>query len=65
VVEDVASTGQSAAHAIQVFRDSGLSVIGAITIVDREEGAREFLLNRFGIELMSLTTLKAIKNVNK
>ncbi|MCP5112039.1 MAG: orotate phosphoribosyltransferase [bacterium] len=41
VVEDVATTGGSAAKAIEACRAEGLTVLGAIALVDREEGAAE------------------------
>ena len=41
VVEDVATTGGSAAQAIEACREAGLHVLGAIALVDREEGAAE------------------------
>lgn len=41
VVEDVATTGGSAAKAIEACREAGLRVLGAIALVDREEGAAE------------------------
>jgi orotate phosphoribosyltransferase len=45
VVEDVATTGGSAAKAIEACRDGGLNVLGAISLVDREEGAAEHVEN--------------------
>jgi len=41
VVEDVATTGGSAAKAIEACREAGWTVLGAICLVDREEGAAE------------------------
>ena len=41
VVEDVATTGGSAAQAIEACRAAGMTVLGAIALVDREEGAAE------------------------
>jgi orotate phosphoribosyltransferase len=41
IVEDTSTTGGSAAAAIRAAREAGLRVLGAITLVDREEGARE------------------------
>ncbi len=41
VVDDVATTGGSAAKAIEACRAEGLTVLGAIALVDREEGAAE------------------------
>jgi orotate phosphoribosyltransferase len=41
IVDDVCTTGDSTIKAIQASREAGLSVLGAICLVDREEGARE------------------------
>jgi orotate phosphoribosyltransferase len=41
VVDDVCTTGDSTVKAIQASREAGLRVLGAICLVDREEGARE------------------------
>ena len=41
VVEDVATTGGSAAKAIEACRAEGIRVLGAIALVDRAEGAAE------------------------
>ncbi|MCP5113747.1 MAG: orotate phosphoribosyltransferase, partial [bacterium] len=38
VVEDVATTGGSAGKAIEACREAGFRVLGAISLVDREEG---------------------------
>jgi orotate phosphoribosyltransferase len=41
VVEDVTTTGGSALQAIAVLREAGADVAHVITVVDREEGARD------------------------
>lgn len=41
VVEDVTTTGGSALQAIDIIRETGAIVEDVITIVDRQEGARE------------------------
>ena len=41
IVDDVCTTGDSTIKAIQASREAGLNVLGAIGLVDREEGARE------------------------
>ena len=45
VVEDVATTGGSAAKAVEACRQAGWRVLGAISLVDREEGAAERMEN--------------------
>jgi orotate phosphoribosyltransferase len=41
IVDDVCTTGDSTIKAINASREAGLNVLGAICLVDREEGARE------------------------
>ncbi len=48
VLEDVATTGGSAARAIQACREAGWRVLGVISLVDREEGAAEYIEREFG-----------------
>jgi orotate phosphoribosyltransferase len=43
VIEDSMTTGGSAVKAIQVLEDFGATVVGVLTLVDREEGGRERL----------------------
>lgn len=42
IVEDVVTTGGSSMKAIERARSEGLIVLGVVTLVDREEGGREF-----------------------
>lgn len=55
VLEDIATTGQSAVDAAEALRDAGADVSRVIVVVDREEGADELLADR-GLELESLLT---------
>jgi orotate phosphoribosyltransferase len=41
ILDDVCTTGGSTRLAIERSRDAGLRVLGALCLVDREEGARE------------------------
>ena len=41
IVEDVTTTGGSSMKAVERAQSEGLEVVGIITLVDREEGARE------------------------
>jgi orotate phosphoribosyltransferase len=41
IVEDVTTTGGSSMKAVERARQEGLEVVGVVTLVDREEGARE------------------------
>ncbi|AFK18057.1 orotate phosphoribosyltransferase [Haloferax mediterranei ATCC 33500] len=55
VLEDIATTGQSAVDAVEALRDAGAVVDRVIVVVDRQEGADE-LLAEHDIELQSLLT---------
>jgi orotate phosphoribosyltransferase len=55
VVEDTSTTGGSAWKAVERTRDAGFDVAWVVTIVDRQEGAVEFLAER-GVELRALVT---------
>jgi orotate phosphoribosyltransferase len=44
IVDDVCTTGGSTAEAIEKARIAGMAVLGAICLVDREEGAEDRLL---------------------
>jgi len=41
IVEDVTTTGGSSLKAVERAKEEGLVVLGIVTLVDREEGARE------------------------
>jgi orotate phosphoribosyltransferase len=41
IVEDVTTTGGSSMKAVERAQEEGLEVVGIVTLVDREEGARE------------------------
>lgn len=53
VVEDSMTTGGSALEAIEAIRAHGATVVAALTVVDREEGAGPALAAR-GLTLLSL-----------
>jgi orotate phosphoribosyltransferase len=55
VLEDIATTGQSAVDAVEALRAAGAVVTRVLVVVDREEGAREHLADH-DIELESLLT---------
>jgi orotate phosphoribosyltransferase len=60
VIEDSMTTGGSALNAAAAIRAEGGTVIGALTLVDREEGARE-ALHVEGIPLLAFTTAAELK----
>jgi orotate phosphoribosyltransferase len=55
VLEDIATTGQSAIDAVAALREAGAVVERVLVVVDREEGARENLAEH-DIELEALVT---------
>ena len=55
IVEDVVTTGGSSMKAVDRAREEGLDVVGVITLVDREEGGREFLEEQ-GMPLRAIFT---------
>jgi orotate phosphoribosyltransferase len=55
IVEDIATTGQSAIDAAEALREAGATVSRVLVVVDREEGATENLAEA-GLELESLVT---------
>lgn len=55
IVEDVATTGGSTLRVVSALREKGANVSKAIVVVDRQEGARQMLVEH-GIELVSLFT---------
>jgi len=59
VIEDIATTGQSAVDAVEALREAGATVNRALVVVDREEGAEELLADH-GVELESLLTATAL-----
>jgi len=59
LVEDVTTTGGSVCEAVRVLRMAGAAVGTVITVVDREQGAREALA-RENVGLVSLVTMKEL-----
>lgn len=55
VLEDIATTGQSAVDAAEALREAGARVERVLVVVDREEGARELLADH-DLELDALLT---------
>ncbi|MBX0286580.1 orotate phosphoribosyltransferase [Haloarcula salinisoli] len=55
VIEDIATTGQSAIDAAEALRDAGAVVNRVLVVVDREDGASENLADA-DLELQSLVT---------
>jgi len=59
IVDDVATTGGSLEHAVTALKSLGAIPLAAVTVVDREQGARQRLKN-IGMELYSLITSREI-----
>ncbi len=55
VLEDIATTGNSAIDAVEALREAGAVVNRVLVVVDREEGASERLAEH-DLELVSLVT---------
>jgi len=55
VLEDIATTGQSAVDAVEALREAGATVNRVLVVVDREEGAADLLADH-DVELESLLT---------
>jgi len=55
IIEDIATTGQSAVDAAEALREAGAVVERVLVVVDREEGAAQDLADH-GLELESLVT---------
>ena len=60
LIEDVASTGGSAAESVEVLRHAGAEVARAVAVVDREMGAAA-RLHEMGVEFVALTTLSRLR----
>ncbi len=59
VIEDVITTGGSALKAIAAVRHAGASVVGVLSLVDREEGGRQ-QIESAGYAVTSLVTASEI-----
>ncbi len=59
IIEDVTTTGESLLSGVETLRDAGLVVDKAVSVVDRESGARE-LLGSYGVELVCLVSVSEL-----
>ncbi len=55
VIDDVITTGGSTIIAIERLQESGIEVVKAAVVIDREEGGRENI-EKTGVEVLSLYT---------
>jgi orotate phosphoribosyltransferase len=61
IIDDVCTTGSSTALAIRACREAGMTVIGAICLVDRQMGAAELIENEHGCEFSSIFRLSELR----
>lgn len=59
IIEDVITTGGSASRACEAVRAAGVTILGILALVDREEGGREHL-ESLGFTVRSLTRASEI-----
>ena len=64
VVEDVVTTGGSSIRAAEKLREAGFIVKTVLSVMDREEGARQ-AMNEAGLNLISLSCLRELPLRNK
>jgi len=62
LIEDVTTTGGSVAESVEVLRAAGAHVVRVVTVVDREQGASERLV-QLGVPLEALTTLSELRGL--
>ena len=62
MVDDLVTSGDSLLQGIKVLESAGITVVGAIVLLDREQGGREMLLSH-GIVLTSALTLSQALSV--
>ena len=62
VLEDVTTSGGSLVETVRLLREAGATVERAVTVVDREAGARE-RLRAVGVELEALASLTDLRGV--
>ena len=60
ILDDVCTHGTSTGEAIAKAREAGMMVIGALCLVNREEGATALLADKFECQLESIFTLEEL-----
>ena len=63
IVEDVCTKGESTALAIRNAKSSGMEILGAICLIDREAGGADLLRDEYGVELASIFKLPDFRRV--
>ena len=65
IVDDVCTTGGSTVTAIEAAREAGMSVVGVLCLVDREQGGRARIETAAaGAPFLSLFTAADVRNVH-
>lgn len=57
IIDDVCTKGGSTGQAVEAAQQAGMEILGAICLVDRRQGATEYLWEKYGIRLESIFTL--------
>ena len=65
VVEDSMTSGGSALDAVQAIREHGATVVGVLTLVDRQEGGRERILTDAGLTVLAVFTAQELLDAAK
>ncbi len=65
IIDDVCTRGNSTGRAIERARAAGMKVLGAICLVDRQEGASELLRQDYNCELVDIFTLEELVEYKK
>lgn len=64
LLEDVVTTGASGIRSVKIAQEAGFETLGLLTIVDREEGAKE-ACEKEGVPFFSLCTVGEIREKNR
>lgn|GEM_PF-775770 len=60
IIDDVCTQGKSTGEAIERALQAGMKVLGAICLVDREDGAAQLLAEHYDCRLVSIFTLNEL-----
>jgi orotate phosphoribosyltransferase len=60
VIEDSMTSGASALDAVRAVVEHGASVAGVLTLVDRQEGGRERIIEQSGLTVLSVFTAQEL-----
>ena len=60
IIDDICTKGGSTGQAIEKAQEAGMHIVGVACLVDRQQGATEYLQGKFGFELQSIFTLNEL-----